>query len=178
MEEVWLRGNTRLLWLAIVAAGCLVLAGCALVLGGILQHQRNMLLGGVIVNLLAVGVLVAVWRQNSARITSGSGYLIINVGAARPSRIPIEVVECFLLGRGPAFLPGAKHRRTETTTLVIRLRDKDPKWEHRDLQRQFGTWCGHHVTLRGMWCEPLTIARIQELNDRLVATQRMLGSTT
>ncbi|HEX4131608.1 MAG TPA: hypothetical protein VHZ24_16335 [Pirellulales bacterium] len=81
--------------------------------------------------------------------------------------VPIEVVEGFLLGQGPSYLPGKEASRSETRTLVVRLAERATEWEHVAMPPRLGSWCGHYITIRGTWCEPLSVDLVNRLNMKL-----------
>lgn len=175
MREVWLRGNTRPLWLATLLASILGLVAVAL---SAYAWQREWL---VVVGLASlVGLAVAwvvlwLWRRHRTRLAYDRGQLQVML-SARAEHLPVEEVECFLVGQSPAHLPVNSYRHTETKTLVVRLRDKHADWERRELDPRLGAWCGHHITIRGTCCEPITLELVQRMNDRLVEVQRRLRS--
>lgn len=169
MREVWLRGNMRMLGLiAGIALVADLLAIALMIWGYAAPHWPIFLLGAL--GLAAVTALaIGIWTRHAARLAYRPGVLEVRLG--QTEELPIEIVECFLIGRSPSFLPGEKHRRTETVTLVVRLRERATEFEHRELDPRLGTWCGHHITLRGTWCEPISVALAQRLNARLAEVQ-------
>lgn len=175
MREVWLRGNTRAISLirgvAALVAGVSFFIAAALYLAGHWLPALLVAISGVF------DVVAAIWigGLHGARIEYAHGDLVLRLRAAGGAEIvPIEEVECFLLGRGPSFLPGEKHEKTETVTLVVRLRPQAEEYAKREVDPRFGSWCESNIIIRGTWCEPLTIELAQALNDRLVARQREL----
>jgi hypothetical protein len=86
----------------------------------------------------------------------------------RPVRVPVDVVECFLLGQGPSLLPGA-NPAAETANVIARLSEKSPEWSHVEVNRLLGSWCGGYVTIRGTFCEPLNVDVVNRLNAALAA---------
>jgi hypothetical protein len=51
--------------------------------------------------------------------------------------------------------------------LVIRIAESAADWQHVEVKPQLGSWCGGYVTVRGTWCEPLSISLVNRLNQRL-----------
>ena len=169
MTEIWLRPNRRILAASAVApVGCAILCG-AIALGYV--SPMDDLVFRVITGVLAVIALfallfyVALARQ--PRLAYSDGRLLVYLRRLGPFAVPIEFVEAFLLGQGPSWLAGKKHHRTETTTLVIRLADRAVDWKHRDVHPVLGSWCDGYITIRGTWCEPLSIELVNRLNLRL-----------
>jgi hypothetical protein len=91
--------------------------------------------------------------------------------------VPIELVEGFLLGQGPSFLPGKRHARTETTTFIVRLAESAEDWSQRDMPPALGKWCGSYITIRGTWCERLSVDLVQRLNVRLAEMHARIAET-
>lgn len=171
MREVWLRGNTRVLWVSTCVAAIVSGLGLALACFGGFTHRPLALVAGLIAALTPVVLATRLWRRQGARLQYASGRMRVLLGP-QPIEVPIQFIECFLVGTSSSFLPNEKLHHAETKTLVVRLRENAPEWERRELDPRLGTWCGHHITIRGTWCEPLNLALVQRLNDRLVQEQR------
>lgn len=172
MREIWLRANTRLFWPPAVVATVLLLAGTIIVVIGAQQSRTALLMLGIVNIVASVAVGITAVQARSPRIRYQDKKLLLGLGEPRPVSVPIDIVECFLMGRGPSFLPGQKHENTETITFIVRLRETDERYAQREINRRLGTWCGHHVTLRGTWCEPLSVELVTRLNERLASAQR------
>ncbi len=125
------------------------------------------LLAGSVLGGFFIG---AMWRI--PRLAYDGRHLLAYLPGMTPIRVPIEIVECFLLGQGPAFLPGEKHAHTETTTVVVKLSDRAEEWSHRTVDPRVASWCDGYITIRGTWTEPLSVALIQRLNQRLAAVAK------
>jgi hypothetical protein len=122
------------------------------------------------VTIALVGLLLAAFSLLLAlrpRLVFEDGCLVVYLRAGNPIRVPIDVVQAFLLGQSPSWLSGEKHRRTETVTLVIRLAERAAEWSHRDVDPRLGSWCDGYITIRGTWCQPLTVGVADRLNRRL-----------
>ena len=117
---------------------------------------------------LLVGLGFQLWFP---RIGYATGYVAFNL-SRRPTYVPIDVVEAFLLGQGPALLPGERHRRTETRTVVVRLREKAEEWSKTEVNPRLASWCDSYITIRGTWCEPLDVDVIKRLNRLLAEATR------
>ena len=120
--------------------------------------------------LIVIG-LVLTWTLLSEvrkpRIAYGEDQLFFYLKAGAPIAVPVKVVEAFFLGQGPAHVPGLDEDRTESVNLVARLSQRHPEWAQRDVKRALGHWCDGYITIRGTWCEPLTVEVIRRLNRRL-----------
>jgi hypothetical protein len=122
------------------------------------------------VSLAAILGLLAHLRK--PRLAFGDEHLLVWLRSGPPIRVPIEVVECFWLVQAPSLLPLKRHAKTETSAVVIRLADRAVEWRHQEVKPQLGTWCDGYVTIRGTWCEPLTIELVNRLNQRLAEVTR------
>ena len=174
MTEVWLRGNRRIIYTAAVVPLVMALVGVAFLaaadessLGAIAGWTGlgMTLLGGVV-----LGILLMLARQ--PRLAYRDGHLLVYLRPTGPIRVPIEIVEAFLAGQGPTSLPGTSCKGAETVTIVIRLADRAVEWSHLAVHPVLGSWCDGYITLRGTWCEPLTVDAVMRLNERLSEVQR------
>ncbi len=175
MREVWLKSNVRMLQLAaIIAATWFVVGGLVLAWQWSSESPVGRIIGLSLLagSLLGSFFIVAMWRI--PRLACDGRYLLAYLHGMTPIRVPIEIVECFLLGQGPALLPGEKHARTETSTVVIKLSDRAEEWSHRTVDPRVASWCDGYITIRGTWTEPLSVALIQRLNGRLAAVAKQI----
>jgi hypothetical protein len=174
MREVWLKQNHRaiLFGMAPPALGTLL---AVLWLGWLGASASAWVLGlawlTVGIGVLMLAVLAVQFRQ--PRIAYQNGKLFLNLRSGAPVGVPIEFVEAFLLSVGPAMLPGREDERTETRTLTIRLADRAAEWADVEVKPALGKWCGGYVTIRGTWCEPLNVAIVNRLNQRLAEVQQL-----
>jgi hypothetical protein len=172
--EDWLKTNRRALALGMVLpASMAALAAAALVWS--VRAGQHWGLGILFVLLTAaplwmVGELLYALAQ--PRIGYRAGELLVYLEPARPTRVPIEIVECFFLGQGPSDLPKLKGRRPDTQNVVIRLAESALEWKRREVRPTFGRWCEGYITIRGSWCESITPALMRRLNQRLSEVQR------
>jgi hypothetical protein len=125
------------------------------------------IIAGVLAGLSAAAFTICIALARQPRLAYSDGRLLVYLRRLGPLAVPIDLVEAFLLGQGPSWLAGKKHGRTETTTLVIRLADRAVDWSHRDVDPVLGSWCDGYITIRGTWCEPLTLELVNRLNLRL-----------
>ncbi|HEX4142645.1 MAG TPA: hypothetical protein VHY91_03770 [Pirellulales bacterium] len=170
MAEIWLHTNRRALAFGLILPALLVALGIALAVGVNVVWLRAagalIALGG----LLGVALVARQFWQ--PRLAYDQRHLLVFLQAGPPHRVPIEVVEGFLLGQGPTLLPGRRYRQTEASTVVIRLADAAADWADRETKPALGRWCGGYITLRGTWCEPLSVDLVQRLNRRLSEVNR------
>ncbi|MBS0207549.1 MAG: hypothetical protein JSS27_01210 [Planctomycetes bacterium] len=165
MREVWCRRNTRPLLVVALAPTLLLLMASGVVLLGA-GFAAGVLAGLAVAGFLTLAGLW-LWFRWHPLLGYEAGSLLCWLNGARPIRVPIEVVEGFLLGQGPSYLPGKAPARLDTNTLVIRLAERAAEWEQVETNSRLAGWCGHYVTIRGTWSEPLTLALVNRLNQRL-----------
>lgn len=169
LYETWLSPNRRVLGLALVPA---LLLGA---IGGLLVTQfagtAVRLLGGTLVLAgvcLTVG-LVSQMRRPRIAYRGGEVYFFLTSG--QPAAVPVEIVEAFFIGQGPAHLPGVSDQKTKAVNLVARLSQRAPDWAERDVKPALGHWHEGYVSIRGTWCEPLSGEVVRRLNRRLKEVQ-------
>jgi len=172
--EIWLRTNARALLFAMVLPAAVGLVGLVL-LAGIPTNQVPAWLRGVGAVLVAISlatIAALAWQLRKPRLAYRDGELLVWLRSGAPIRLPIDVVEGFLLGQAPSLLPGKRHRQTETATLVVRIADRAEAWHRQEVKPQLGKWCEGYITIRGTWCEPLSIGLVNRLNQRLAEVAR------
>jgi len=171
-----LRPNRRILAFATIVPIVALVVGAALLAAPVGEGARIWLriIGGVVAALSATGLLFLLWQARQARLACDGRRLLVNLGTARPVAVGLEFVEGFLLGQGPAFLPGKE--QAEVANVVVRLAERAAEWERVEVNRQLGSWCGHYITIRGTWCEPLSVALVNRLNARLAEVKSSLAS--
>ncbi len=128
---------------------------------------------GCLLGALSAATIVSLlWQMRKPRLAYCDGELLVWLRSGSPIRVPIDVVECFLLGQTPSLLPGRRHQTTETTALVVRIADRATQWHRQDTKPQLGKWCEGYITIRGTWCEPLSLDLVNRLNQRLADVTR------
>jgi hypothetical protein len=166
--EIWLRPNRRILLVATVAPALLVLLGLAVALNVLVSAPQAARAAAAVLALLGLILLtVLAWFFRQPRLAYDGRHLLVNLRAARPIAIPIEFVECFLLGSGLRRLPGGTPREVQMSQLRIRLAERATEWAQRDVKPALGAWCGGYITIHGAWCEPLDIRLVNQLNQWL-----------
>jgi hypothetical protein len=174
MRETWLRVNTRALALAMALPAALALVGLLALVTPWPDRltAAAMIVGWALIGMAGILVALLVWQMGQARLAYDHGHLLLNLRAGGPIRVPIEVVEGFLLGQGPSYLPGKEAHKLETSTLVIRLAERASEWEQVAVKPALASWCHHYVTIRGTWCQPLSVDLVNRLNARLAEVTR------
>ncbi len=171
MPDVWLHSNRR----AIAFALAFPVAGLVI---GILICVLSLSLAAwvgwlglaiAVVSAFFAAALVAQLRQ--PRIASRGGEILFYLRSGPPFRVPLEYVEGFLMGQGASFLRPGEPGASQASTVVIRLADRATEFAQRDVKPALGSWCNHYVTIRGTWCEPLSLTLVNRLNARLAEAQ-------
>lgn len=172
MSEVWLHANRRLfvgpILLAAIAAG-----GFAMRAAVATSSLGWWIAAGV---ALLVAVLLAVWACRP-RIGFDGRRLLLYIRNGSAIAVPIDLVEAFLMGKGPTYISGKDDYKTEARTLIIRIAERAEEFAKLETNVRLAAWCGHYVTLRGTWTEPLDIDLVNRLNQRLYDAQQKLKSS-
>ena len=165
MTEVWLQPNRRALTTTMLT---FTVIGAA---AGVAAWQFDALIvrviGAGVIALSTLMICAAAIELRRPRIAFRNGKVLFNLRGKEPAEVPVEVVEAFFLGQGPAHLPTIKSQPPECVNLVARLSEKAPEWAKVDVKPALGAWCEGYVTIRGTWCEPLGVEVIRRLNRRL-----------
>jgi len=174
MREVWLRANRRIVLANMLVPGLLCIAG-ALIGSQIFGWPQSTWLRGlglIVCDVSLLWLLSLLWQLSRPRLAREDGELLIYLRHGAPIRVPLEVVECFLMGYASSFVKGPVAERSHATTIVVRLAERAREWQHVDVEPSLGSWCDGHVVLRGTWCEPLSLDVVNRLNRRLAEVQR------
>jgi len=171
MREIWLHTNRRAIALAMVLPGLAVLLGGTLLFWPIAAAPWLRWVGAALagIALIVLLALAAQWRQ--PRIARRGNELLFHLRSGTPFHVPLEFVEGFLLGQGASYLRAEAQRESQVSTVVIRLADRATDYAQRDVKPALGAWCNHYVTIRGTWCEPISLALVTRLNTRLAEVQ-------
>jgi hypothetical protein len=165
MREVWLKTNHRA-----ILFGCslpVIFAAMGLWMAWTApEHSatRWVGVGEVLVGTLTTLFLLRQLRR--PRIARDDGNVLFYMRSGPPIAVPLEVVEAFFAGQGPAHLPVVANQ-PRTVNLVARLSRRYPEWAEQSVKVALGTWTDGYVTIRGSWCEPLDSETIRRLNRRL-----------
>jgi hypothetical protein len=174
--EVWLRPNRRpaIVKLSVCAAALVV---TVVVLSVCVPPQTASHWIAAIVatalGLAAASAGVMGWvRASRSRVYCRNGEVMFRLQGDRTIGVPLEVVEAFFLGQGPAHLPHGRDERLESINLVARLSQRASQWHSRSVDPRLGAWCDGYITVRGTYCEPLNVDLVQRLNRRLADAKR------
>jgi hypothetical protein len=167
MRETWLRPNRRAIlfgcvppiafavigaWFALRSNASANPAGCALTWIAFLS-------GVVVASILLV-------QLRRPRIAFQNGHVLFYLRSGSAISVPVDVVEAFFAGQGPAHLPVVS-KQPQTVNLIARLSRRHPEWAEQQVKPALGKWSDGYVTIRGSWCEPLDSEVIRRLNRRL-----------
>ena len=180
MNEPWLRTNARLAYAAIVLLLVIAGVGTVMLTLGVARSQPSVLwatIGGVLIVLSTIPGLALLFLARQPRLAYTGQHLRVNLRIGSAILVPIELVECFLIGQGPSLLHGEKHALTKTVTLVVRLAERAEDWQSREVNPRLGAWCGGQIIIRGTWCEPLDVDVANRLNQRLTDVQAIRASS-
>ncbi len=169
MRETWLASNRRAVLLGAIIPALLVVSGIGFFMWAA-ANDGAPLAKNIGLGVFAIGdvwLLSVCLQLRRPRVAYEDGQLLLYVRHGEPLRVPIQIVEGFLLGQGPTMLDHSSEKPWETSTLVIRLAEKAEEWGHVEVEPALAHWCDHYVTIRGTWCEPLSVALVQRLNARL-----------
>jgi hypothetical protein len=168
MREIWLQGNRRAILFGAILPGVFVLAGFAMFGAALNRHEAVMLrwcgVAAIILGMLFLAILAGQYRR--PRIAFEKAHVLFFVRSGEPIAVPVDIVEAFLVGEGPAHLPGIRNQ-PKTVNLVARLSQRHTEWARQSVKPAIANWCDGYVTMRGTWCEPLNHDVIRRLNRRL-----------
>lgn len=176
MAEVWLRSNRRVLVIGLVPGVAICCGAVALLFTTDVSWVRWIAGIAFVVGLLLAGVVAR--QLIRPRVGYADRHVLFYLQAGDPIAVPVQIVEAFFLGQGPAYLPGTPEDSQETVNLVARLSQKEADWQKRDVKPALGRWCEGYVSIRGTWCEPLTNEVIRRLNRRLTEVSREAAQQT
>jgi hypothetical protein len=179
MRETWLQPNRRALWFGCLPPLAIALVGAWLAFSSDTANGSISRWIGVALVFLSIAVLITLARQLlRPRIAYRDGELLFNLRSGAPIAIPVQVVEAFFLGQGPAQLPGDYRGQEKTVNLVARLAQRQAEWANREVRQAFGNWSEGYVTVRGAWCEPLNAELVRRLNRRLNEVKSLTEQST
>jgi hypothetical protein len=168
-REIWVGPNRRALGFGMVLPALVMALGLWLTIKGGMGWR----VAGTATCIFAAVVFWLLMREwFRPRVAYHSGHVEFYLRAGEPDAVPVEFVEAFFLGHGSAMLPAKKHSNAESVTLVARLSRRAEEWAHVEVKPQLGKWCDGYVTIRGTWCEPLTVKLVERLNRSLYGAER------
>ncbi len=110
------------------------------------------------------------------RVAYADGTVFFYFGRAEPVEVPLATVECFFLGQGPWGQSPLGMPRTlgqvQTANVIVRLAERATDWQARKTPGNLATWSDGYITIRGAWCEPISLDLVQRLNHDLAEAKR------
>lgn len=167
MRELWLRPNRRAILFGCVPPALAAIAGASLFAAN--RGSASQLMVVVAAILIAMGLgggAVLLLQLRQPRVAFANGKVLFYLRRGRPIEVPVELVEAFFAGQGPAHLPVVS-KQPQTVNLVARLSQRHKEWARQEVNPALGSWAEGYVTIRGSWCEPLDGELIRRLNRRL-----------
>src|SRR5262249_21616093 len=143
MADVWLHTNRRALLWSMLPPALLALLGAALVAGYLRAGIAERFAGGGLTFAGAAAPAALLWQSRRPRLAVAGGHLLVYLRRGAPVRVPLEVIECFLLGQATSQLPAAG-RKLKTATVLIRLCPREPQWVRGEVDPRFGEWRDSH----------------------------------
>jgi hypothetical protein len=174
MRESWLKPNRTAMVTAFALPALLILVAAAFAVARVLVVDSQWMMWTAL-TLTAIALIFAIPIVQGIR-TPRLGYeddcLLVYLRGAQPFQVPIEIVEVFFLGQGPAMVKAKGGENAETSTIVVRLAESAAEWHHREVNPSLGQWCDGYIVIRGTWCEPINADLLKSLNHRLVEIHR------
>jgi hypothetical protein len=168
MRETWLRPNRRAILFGCVPPLVLTVIGACLAVGH--SESEGSALRWIGYFWLAAGPALIggllLIQLRHPRIAFRDGMVLFYVRFGQPIAVPVEIVESFFFGQGPAHLP-AMTKQPNTVNLIARLSQRHTEWASQTVRPSLGNWSDGYVTIRGTWCEPLNTDLIRRINRRL-----------
>ena len=165
-REIWVAANRRIIFFGLVPPTALLAISVwmCLIAGSSTWQLR---VGVLVASASIVAIALLVRASVRPRVAYCAGHVEFYLRSAAPIAVPLEYVEAFFLGQGSAPLPASVNVQVETVTLVARLSRRAEEWSHVEVHPTLARWCDGYITIRGMWCEPLTIKLVETVNRRL-----------
>lgn len=176
MAECWLKPNWRPV-AAAMALPAVMLAAC-LAVAAVASSDAirwGALAGAALTGLMLLGLSVLL----RPRLARDGEQLLVRLRLGPPLRVPLDKVEVFFFGQGPAMTgPRGEEpdedQQDQTSNVVVRLSESVPELHRRDVDKRLGHWCDGYIVIRGTHCEPLSAEVLGGLNRRLVQAHREL----
>ncbi len=178
MRETWLHPNRRAILFGCVPPAIIAAIGVAMVVGTVGETASHWRWLGWATILVGVALIAMLLRQIiRPRVAFQNGEVLFYLRSGPPIAVPVEFVEAFFAGLGPAHLPAVTNQ-PKTVNLMARLSQRHTEWAHLAVKPALGNWDDGYVTIRGSWCEPLTGEIIRKLNHRLKEVKDNIGKNS
>lgn len=165
MRETWLHPNRRAILFGSVPPLIVTLLCAWLGVSDVFGTVGAWIgVAGFMLGVVTSGAIILQMRR--PRIAFENGHVLFNIRSGPPIAVPVEIVEAFFAGQGPAHLP-VVNTQPQTVNLVARLARRNTEWASQQVKEALGSWDDSYVIIRGSWCEPLDGELIRKLNRRL-----------
>ena len=167
MRETWIHPNRRAILFACIPPTLLAGAGALMLLSSTSGTESlwRALAGIALITGLAI-VAALLWQLRRPRVAYDNGSVLFYLRRGSPIAVPVEAVEAFFAGQGPAHLPVVT-KQPQTVNLIARLSRRHPEWAEQQVKPALGNWSDGYATVRGSWCQPVDSELIRTLNRRL-----------
>ncbi len=156
MRETWLNTNRRAIVFGCVPPLFMAAVGAFFAFGSQPSGGHPWRWIGVVMLFLGLSTVATLVSQlRRPRIAFENDHVLFYLRSGPPIAVPVDVVEAFFAGQGPAHLPGVS-KQPQTVNLVARLFQRNTEWAQQVVKPALGNWADGYVTIRGTWCEPLS----------------------
>ena len=167
MRETWLSTNRRAILFGCLPPLAMAVAGAWLTFGSTTQNGHAWWWVGVVLQFFGLGTIVTLLMQlRRPRVAFQNGQVLFYLRRGPAIAVPVEIVEAFFAGQGPAHLPVVP-KQPQAVNIIARLARRHTEWAEQTVKPALGNWSDSYVTIRGSWCEPLDGEVIRRLNRRL-----------
>jgi hypothetical protein len=164
-QVVWLKPNRRVLLVSMILPALLAMAGAWAML-----HDGAWRIAGGVMLVVGLGLILLLAVQCARpRLALRGGQLRFWLKSGGPWEVPVDVVECFFISRASA---KPAEGETNVVSVVARLAESAVDFKQRAVKPALGKWEEGYVTIRGTWCERLSLDVVNRLNQRLREAHR------
>ena len=167
MRETWLNTNRRAILFGCLPPLAIAAIGGWLAFGSSSQNAHPWRWVGIVLLVLGLGTIGTLLAQlRRPRVAFQNGQVLFYLRSGPAIAVPVEIVEAFFAGQGPAHLPVVPNQ-PQAVNIIARLARRHTEWAELSVKPALGIWSDSYVTIRGSWCEPLDGEVIRRLNRRL-----------
>jgi hypothetical protein len=167
MRETWLRPNRRAILFGCIPPIAVAAVGAWFALrSGSSASPAGYALPWIAIVCGVAVTSILIMHLRRPRIAFQNGHVLFYLRSGSALAVPVDVVEAFFAGQGPAHLPVVS-KQPQTVNLIARLSRRHPEWAEQQVKPALGKWSDGYVTIRGSWCEPLDSEVIRRINRRL-----------
>ena len=179
MRETWLSTNRRAILFGCLPPLVIAAAGAWLTFGSLsAENAHPWRWVGIVLIGIGLTTIAGLLRQLSRpRVAFDDAHVLFYLRSGKPIAVPVDIVEAFFAGQGPAHLPVVP-KQPQAVNIIARLARRHTEWAERTVKPALGKWSDSYVTIRGSWCEPLDGETIRRLNRRLKEVKDELSRPT